>query len=86
MAIQGVIHSKRIELSEAPGLPDGQRVAVQLPPLRSNFITVSDFVGRSHLLTARDRLSEQILDLPVDAAQLRLSPGLQRFVETGLNP
>jgi uncharacterized protein (DUF433 family) len=33
MAIQGVIHGNMIELSEAPGLPDGQRVAVQLQPL-----------------------------------------------------
>lgn len=30
--IHGVIHGNTIELSEAPGLPDGQRVVVQLQP------------------------------------------------------
>lgn len=32
MAIQGIIHGKTIELTESPGLPDGQRVVVQLQP------------------------------------------------------
>ena len=30
--IHGVVHGKMIELSESPGLPDGQRVVVQLEP------------------------------------------------------
>ena len=30
--IHGVVHGNTIELSEAPGLPDGQRVVVQLQP------------------------------------------------------
>ena len=32
-AIQGVIHGKTIELEREPGLPDGQRVTVELCPL-----------------------------------------------------
>ena len=31
--IQGVIHGKTIELERAPGLPEGQRVAVEVSPL-----------------------------------------------------
>jgi uncharacterized protein (DUF433 family) len=31
--IHGVVHGNTIELSEAPGLPDGQRVVVQLQPM-----------------------------------------------------
>jgi uncharacterized protein (DUF433 family) len=30
--IEGVVHGKTIELSEAPGLPEGQRVIVQVEP------------------------------------------------------
>lgn len=30
--MQGVVHGKTIELSEAPGLPEGQKVIVQLQP------------------------------------------------------
>jgi uncharacterized protein (DUF433 family) len=32
-AIYGVIHGKTIDLERAPGLPDGQRIAVDLRPL-----------------------------------------------------
>jgi uncharacterized protein (DUF433 family) len=31
--LQGVVRGKTIELEEAPGLPDGQRVAVEVRPL-----------------------------------------------------
>jgi hypothetical protein len=31
--IPGVIHGKTIELEREPGLPDGQRIAVELRPL-----------------------------------------------------
>jgi uncharacterized protein (DUF433 family) len=32
MTIQGVIHGRTIELSEEPGLPDGQAVSVEIQP------------------------------------------------------
>jgi hypothetical protein len=31
--VRGVVHGKTIELSEEPGLPEGQAVAVTLEPL-----------------------------------------------------
>ncbi|MBV8130480.1 MAG: hypothetical protein JO114_22755 [Planctomycetaceae bacterium] len=32
-ALQGVIHGKTIELEQEPGLPEGQRVTVEIRPL-----------------------------------------------------
>ena len=32
-ALQGVIHGKTIELEQEPGLPEGQRVTVEVRPL-----------------------------------------------------
>ena len=43
-AIQGVIHGKTIELEREPGLPDGQRVTVELCPLDERPAWLEQFV------------------------------------------
>jgi uncharacterized protein (DUF433 family) len=36
MVLKGVIHGKTIELDQAPGLPDGQKVGIELHPLEES--------------------------------------------------
>ena len=65
MAIQGVIHGNTIELSEAPGLPDGQRVAVQLQPLEEPppkwlaYFTVDPAIAPAKIIVKGTRLLAQ---------------------------
>jgi uncharacterized protein (DUF433 family) len=65
MAIQGVIHGNTIELSEAPGLPDGQRVVVQLQPLEEpppkwlEHFTVDPSIAPARIIVKGTRLLAQ---------------------------
>lgn len=70
MPINGVIHGKTIELSESPGLPDGQRVVVQLqpaeepPPKWLEHFTVDPAIAPAKIIVKGTRLHAQ------DMAQL----------------
>ena len=67
MAIHGVIHGRTIELSESPGLPDGQRVVVQLqpaeepPPKWLEHFTVDPAIAPAKILVKGTRLHAQDL-------------------------
>lgn len=45
--LKGVIHGRMIELNEAPGLPDGQNVAVTLQPLQVEPLPPGEGIRRS---------------------------------------
>lgn len=72
--IHGVIHGNMIELSEAPGLPDGQKVVVQLqpadepPPKWLEHFTVDPSIALGKLIIKGTRL---------------LAEDMARFVEEG---
>jgi uncharacterized protein (DUF433 family) len=63
-AIHGVIHGKTIELEREPGLPEGQRVAVELSPLDDRPAWLERFVLDSTVVPAR--LVIKGTRLPVD--------------------
>jgi len=58
----GVIRGKIIELEEAPGLPEGQRVAVEIEPMEGDPVLVAAdrvrqrFLQREEDSSARPRL------------------------------
>jgi uncharacterized protein (DUF433 family) len=63
--IQGVVHGNTIELSEPPGLPDGQRVVVQLqpaeepPPKWLEHLTVDPTIAPAKIIVKGTRLLAQ---------------------------
>jgi uncharacterized protein (DUF433 family) len=63
--IEGVIHGKTIELNEAPGLPDGQRVVVQLQPAQEpipewlEHFTVDPAIAPAKIIVKGTRLLAQ---------------------------
>ncbi len=52
-AIHGVVHGKTIELEREPGLPEGQRVAVELSPLDDRPAWLERFVLDSTVVPAK---------------------------------
>jgi uncharacterized protein (DUF433 family) len=70
--IQGVVHGKTIELSEAPNLSDGQRVVVQLqpadepPPQWLEHFTVDPSVALGKLIVKGTRLLAEDLARHID--------------------
>jgi uncharacterized protein (DUF433 family) len=72
MAIHGVIHGNTIELSEAPGLPDGQRVVVQLQPLEEpppkwlDHFTVDPAIAPAKIIVKGTRLLAQDMAMLIE--------------------
>lgn len=70
--IHGVIHGKTIELSEAPALPDGQRVVVQVqpemepPPKWTERFTVDPTVALGKLIVKGTRLLAEDMAALID--------------------
>lgn len=71
-AIEGVVHGKMIELNEAPGLPDGQRVMVQLAPAQEplpewlQHFTVDEAIAPAKIIVKGTRLLAEDLARLID--------------------
>jgi len=63
---KGVVHGKTIELDQEPGLPDGQKVSVQVqaeeaPPRWLEYFTVAPSIALGKLLVKGTRLQAEDL-------------------------
>lgn len=71
-AIEGVIHGKRIDLNEATGFPDGQRVMVQLAPAQEplpewlEHFTVDEAIAPARIIVKGTRLLAENLARLID--------------------
>jgi uncharacterized protein (DUF433 family) len=72
--LKGVIHGNTIELEEAPGLPEGQKVRVQVqlleePPRWLDRFTVNPSIAVGKLLVTGTRLLAEDLAQEIDAGR-----------------
>jgi hypothetical protein len=80
---KGVVHGKTIELDREPGLPDGQKVCVQVqadeaPPMWLEHFTVAPSIAVGKLLIKGTRLQAEDLSGLVDEGRTAANP-LQLF-------
>ena len=80
-SIPGVIHGKTIELERESGLPEGQRVAVEVSPLDEQPVWLARFVVDPTVMPGKFVIkgTRLLVDDLVEAGEGRTDPELQQL-------